>query len=119
MTLYMDVDAVHIAKTILAMIAGSVSKDVTQDTGARHVKQIVVLIVSTKHVLVLMEGVLKSVLQDTGDTTVVYNALKIVTGLTVPEIRDIVLVVNPIGQEISVKDAIPHITELIVLSHAV
>lgn len=112
-------DAVHIAKTILAMIAGSVSKDVTQDTGARPVKQIVVLIVSTKHVLVLMEGVLKSVLQDTGDTTVVHNALKIVTGLTVPEIRDIVLVVNPIGQEISVKDAIPHITEHIVLSHAV
>lgn len=96
MTLNMDVDAVNIAKTILAMIAGSVSRDVTQDTGARPVKQIVVLIVSTIYV-VLMERVLKRVKRETGDTTVVHNALKIVTSLPVPEIMDIVLVVNPIG----------------------
>lgn len=50
-TLTMDVNAVHIAGPILAMIADTVLTDVKKDTGDRPVIQLVVLIVSTTHVL--------------------------------------------------------------------
>lgn len=59
----------HIAETILAMIANIVFRDVNQDTG---------------------------------DTTVVHYALKIVTSRPVPKMMDVVIAVYHIGQEISV-----------------
>lgn len=86
MTLKMDVDVVHIAETILAMIANIVFRDVNQDTG---------------------------------DTTVVHNALKIVTSRPVPKMMGVVIAVYHIGQEITVTIAIQHITEQLVLSYAV
>lgn len=78
-TLSLDVDAVHSAGTILAMIANAVRTDVKKDTGDRPVIQIVALIVSTTHVLPQMEHVLKGVYQGTGETPVVRIALQIVT----------------------------------------
>lgn len=59
----------HIAETIIAMIANIVFRDVNQDTG---------------------------------DTTVVHDALKIVTSRPVPKMMGVVIAVYHIGQEITV-----------------
>lgn len=84
------------------MITDTVHMDVKKDTGDRPVMQLVVLIVSTRHVLVQMEAALKAVYQDTGETPAVTIAHKIVTIRPVPGMMGAVLAVNRIGKENSV-----------------